>query len=257
MAQNACYGPQGSCALFYSLAEEEKPAPKKAAAKEESSSEEKSSSEEESEEEEMEVDEAGDAKAGKKRKANGDAAEAQTPKKAKIDEVVEIFIRNIDSTVEDKKIKKFFSKNDIEVSEIRRKEGKPMSWCKLANAGDLDKVLALNGTEFKEQDLEIQQSNTTKKGGDQTPKTPKTAPNTPQRNLREGDLVLLVEEASNRNQWPMGIVSCAIKDKDGLVRKVKLRVSNAKSVARGDKVKMISELERPVQRVVLLVPISE
>ena len=80
---------------------------------------------------------------------------------------------------------------------------------------------------------------------------------TPQRNLREGDLVLLFEEMANRNQWPMGIVSRAIKDKDGLVRKVKLRVSNAKSVARGDKVKMISELERPVQRVVLLVPMSE
>ena len=74
----------------------------------------------------------------------------------------------------------------------------------------------------------------------------------PQRNLQEGDVILLVGDTSPRNEWPLGLVTSTTLDDDGLVRKVKLKVSNARSVARGVKIKEISELERPVQKVVLL-----
>ena len=44
----------------------------------------------------------------------------------------------------------------------------------------------------------------------------------------------------------MAIVTDAKKDQDGLVKKVKLKVSNARHVAKGTKMKAISDLERPV-----------
>ena len=74
------------------------------------------------------------------------------------------------------------------------------------------------------------------------------------RNLEKGDIVLMVEETLPRSQWPLGIVTNAIKDKDGLVRKVDIRISNARSVERGVKTKKISDLQRPVQKVILLCP---
>ena len=76
----------------------------------------------------------------------------------------------------------------------------------------------------------------------------------PKRNLREGDIVLLVEKTLPRNQWPMGIITSAPKDKDGLVRKVRIKTSNAPNIARGTKVTQISNLQRPVQNIVLLLP---
>jgi hypothetical protein len=65
---------------------------------------------------------------------------------------------------------------------------------------------------------------------------------------------MMVEETLPRSQWPLGMVTNAVKDKDSLVRKVDLRISNARCVARGAKAKKISELQRPVQKVVLLCP---
>jgi hypothetical protein len=42
--------------------------------------------------------------------------------------------------------------------------------------------------------------------------------------FREGDIVLVKEEGSHRNQWPMGIVEEAFNSKDDKVRKVKVAV---------------------------------
>jgi hypothetical protein len=42
--------------------------------------------------------------------------------------------------------------------------------------------------------------------------------------FHEGDIVLVKEEGSHRNQWPMGIVEEAFNSKDDKVRKVKVAV---------------------------------
>ena len=57
--------------------------------------------------------------------------------------------------------------------------------------------------------------------------------------LRVGDLVLVLDELSTRNTWPMGLVKEVYEGSDGLVRSVKLRV-------RG------SSLVRPVVKLVRL-----
>ena len=72
------------------------------------------------------------------------------------------------------------------------------------------------------------------------------------RNVKVGDIVLMVEENEPRCHWPLGIVTKAEKDKDGLVRKVQLKVSNIKSV---NKTKQTSELERPIQKIVVLIEV--
>lgn len=77
---------------------------------------------------------------------------------------------------------------------------------------------------------------------------------TAQRNIKVGDVVLLVEETTPRCHWPLGLVTKAEPDQDSLVRKVSLRISNIKMVSKGNKQKEISTLERPVQKLVLLLP---
>ena len=42
-------------------------------------------------------------------------------------------------------------------------------------------------------------------------------------NLKEGNVVLLIEDQTHRNCWPLGIVKRAIKDVDGLVRTVEIK----------------------------------
>jgi hypothetical protein len=59
------------------------------------------------------------------------------------------------------------------------------------------------------------------------------------RNLREGDLVLLVDENTPRSLWPLGVVVKATESSDGLVRSVQVRTKS-------------TVLTRPVTKVVLL-----
>ena len=79
----------------------------------------------------------------------------------------------------------------------------------------------------------------------------------PQRNVKERDVVLLVEETSPRCEWPLGIISKANPDVDGLVRKVSVKVSNARAIQRGNKSKLVSEFQRPIQKIVLLIPVPD
>ena len=58
-------------------------------------------------------------------------------------------------------------------------------------------------------------------------------------NLKQGDIVLLVDEKSERCRWPRGIVIEAFPSKDNLVRKVKINTQD-------------SVFERPVHKLVLL-----
>ena len=63
----------------------------------------------------------------------------------------------------------------------------------------------------------------------------------PQRNFKIGDVVLLKENQSPRNRWPMAKVIDTHPDDEGQVRSVTVLTSNG------------SELERPVNKLVLLV----
>ena len=64
---------------------------------------------------------------------------------------------------------------------------------------------------------------------------------TPERNLKEGDIVLIIEEKTPRGQWPLGRVMSVNKDRHGVVRSAVIR-------HRG------TELPRPVIKLCLLEP---
>ena len=57
--------------------------------------------------------------------------------------------------------------------------------------------------------------------------------------------------------WQIARVEKAYGDPDGYVRKAKLAVGDASLDDKGRKVKHISYLERPVQKLVLLVPSND
>ena len=76
--------------------------------------------------------------------------------------------------------------------------------------------------------------------------------NRTRRNIKIGDIVLLKETEESRLDWPMGIVTKAIPDDDGHVRKITVRLGNKQLDHAGKGQKRLSELNRPIQKVVLL-----
>lgn len=74
----------------------------------------------------------------------------------------------------------------------------------------------------------------------------------PKRNLRIGDIVLIKDDNLARNLWRLGRVCDVYKDNDSLVRKVKLIVGSPKLDRRGARKFKLSELERPIHKLVLL-----
>jgi hypothetical protein len=69
--------------------------------------------------------------------------------------------------------------------------------------------------------------------------------NQPQRDLVEGDVVLMKEEGKYRNDWPLGRVTDAMKSEDGRVRKAHVAI-----VRNGQRKVMF----RPIKELILLVP---
>lgn len=76
---------------------------------------------------------------------------------------------------------------------------------------------------------------------------------TPTRNVQVGDVVLVVEENAPRMEWPIAIVTEAKESSDGLVRRVVLRIGNRNLDRHGKPLGQSSILERPVQKIVVLV----
>lgn len=68
----------------------------------------------------------------------------------------------------------------------------------------------------------------------------------PRQNLEVGDVVIVTEEETPRNCWPLARVITAVKDEDGLVRKVKVMVGNRHGK------RPLATLERPVQKLIFL-----
>ena len=76
----------------------------------------------------------------------------------------------------------------------------------------------------------------------------------PRRNLQQGDVVIISNDNLPRNMWQISRVEDVYRDPDGYVRKVKLLVGDATLDDDGRRIKDVSYLERPVHKVVLLVP---
>jgi hypothetical protein len=76
---------------------------------------------------------------------------------------------------------------------------------------------------------------------------------TPRRNLKVGDIVLIKEDSVSRSEWPLARVSAVKHGDDGLVRRVEVNVGTKTLDRRGRRDGKLSTLERPIQKLVLLV----
>ena len=72
------------------------------------------------------------------------------------------------------------------------------------------------------------------------------------RNIMVGDIVLLVEPDTTRNEWPLGRVVEVKVDDDKLVRRVKVMVGTSSLDNNGRRKCKPSILERPIQKLVLI-----
>ena len=76
----------------------------------------------------------------------------------------------------------------------------------------------------------------------------------PRRNLEVGDVVVLKEEDLPRNCWKLARISRTYPGTDGLVRKVQIVLATDTLDDRGRQTKPAVHLERPIHKLVLLVP---
>ena len=75
----------------------------------------------------------------------------------------------------------------------------------------------------------------------------------PQRDMQEGDVVLVKDHSDVRNHWPLAVVEETYASKDGHIRKVKLRMASRNLDKNGHPTRNIVYLERPIHKLVLLV----
>ena len=75
----------------------------------------------------------------------------------------------------------------------------------------------------------------------------------PKQNIAVGAVVLVVDEQASRGDWPLARVIETKTSKDGLVRRVKVQLAASNLSSQGKRVGSLKELERPVQKIVLLV----
>ncbi len=76
------------------------------------------------------------------------------------------------------------------------------------------------------------------------------------RNMQIGDIVLVKDDNTPCNQWQLARVTEAQRGNDGLVRKVNLAIGDRQLTASGKRTKAMSILERPIHKLVLLVPFN-
>lgn len=72
------------------------------------------------------------------------------------------------------------------------------------------------------------------------------------RNLKVGDVVLIRDENLARNDWPLARVT--EPSDDARVRKVEFLVGDPSLDAKGRRRRSLTYLERPVQKLALLIP---
>ena len=77
------------------------------------------------------------------------------------------------------------------------------------------------------------------------------------RNLSVGDIVISKEDENVRNQWPLARVVEVYPSADGCVRKVKIMKANGELDKQGRRQKSPTFLNRPIHKLVLLLPCEE
>jgi len=76
---------------------------------------------------------------------------------------------------------------------------------------------------------------------------------TPRNDLRVDDIVIIKDDNASRNCWQLARVCAVNRSSDGRVRTVKLALADARLDKKGRKVNEVTFLERPVQKLVLLI----
>lgn len=74
------------------------------------------------------------------------------------------------------------------------------------------------------------------------------------RDIKIHDIVLISDPNSPRNAWKLGRVDKVFPSDDQLVRKVKVLVGTRELDAHGKRVASVAYVERPIHKLVLLVP---
>ena len=77
------------------------------------------------------------------------------------------------------------------------------------------------------------------------------------RNITRGDVVLLIDDNQPRGEWSTAIVEDTTAGSDGNIRSVKVRLANQFIDRFGKEIKSATVLERPIQKLVLLLPSSD
>ena len=77
--------------------------------------------------------------------------------------------------------------------------------------------------------------------------------NSPRRNVKPGDVVIVKEEGIPRCEWRLGRVTEVCKGKDGLVRKASVQIGNSSLDKRGQRLTNSSILARPIHKLVVLI----
>ena len=71
-------------------------------------------------------------------------------------------------------------------------------------------------------------------------------------NVKVGDIVILKEDMASRNHWPLAKVVEAVPSKDGLVRHVKVQMSDSDLDDKGRRRHEPRFFDRPVHKLVVL-----
>ncbi len=81
--------------------------------------------------------------------------------------------------------------------------------------------------------------------------------NSPKRDLHKGDIVIVKEDMVPRSEWMLARMDETFPDDDGHVRKVKLAIADRLLNNKGQQNHSVTYLERPIQKVVLLLASEE
>merc|ERR1712002_622421 len=76
----------------------------------------------------------------------------------------------------------------------------------------------------------------------------------PKRDMKVGDIVLIKDDNVPRNVWPVARIVETYVSEDTHVRKVKVAVGDPKLNEQGKRVSPMCHLERPIHKLVLLIP---
>ena len=76
----------------------------------------------------------------------------------------------------------------------------------------------------------------------------------PRREIRVGDVVIVKDGELTRNKWPLAKEVETWPSEDGIVRKVKLLIADGALNHNGKRLRPSTYLNRPVQKLVVLLP---